>query len=274
MDIPFVISEGADILGGAPLTYAGGFAYTLWAVDFNLASMSHGFARVSNLAARPHCDRAFWTPDNSAGDFSPGPQVRAPYPAAMFVADFLGKGNSSSVVELDTDSDLLSAYAMYDTGSKDRDLVRVALCNLNMYNGSSNHQSPRGTQTFELPMPDHITNVTVRYLRADLGVGAMGYDFGGSTNNVSWGGEQWSHDIDQGKGHLTTGQVEEDVLNVTSGKVSVDVQDSEVAMVIVAASTNANSSSDAGVVRVGGAVFQGAVVFWCVVALWFGVVGI
>lgn len=227
-NIPYAIDEDAAVLGGAPITFAGGFGFTLWSVDFNLVAMSRGVARVSNLAARPSADRAFWCPDNSGGPNSPGPQVRAPYPAAIFVADFIGKGNVA-VTEIDTKRDLLSAYAAYDSGSKK--LQRVALVNMRLYNGTKTDK--RGKETFKVQVGKGIQSVKVQRLHAERGVGAMGYDFGGSNSNVSWAGEQWSHSLDQGKGHYTTGKVEESTVKVTNGVASVDVPDSEAVMVFV-----------------------------------------
>ncbi|KAL3961225.1 hypothetical protein ACCO45_002748 [Purpureocillium lilacinum] len=91
--LDYAITEDSAVLGGAEIHFSDGFGYTLWAVDFNLAAMARGVARVTNLAGRPNAKRVFWTPDNTGGKPSPGPQVRAPFPAAMFVADFVGKGN-------------------------------------------------------------------------------------------------------------------------------------------------------------------------------------
>ena len=224
-NIPYAIDEDAAVLGGAPITFAGGFGFTLWSVDFNLVAMSRGVARVSNLAARPNADRAFWCPDNTGGPSSPGPQVRAPYPAAIFVADFVGKGNAA-VVELDTKRDLLSAYAAYDNESKK--LQRVALVNLRLYNGT--RAGKRGAENFQVQVGSGIQSVKVQRLHAEKGVAAMGYDFGGSSNNVSWAGEQWSHSLDQGKGHYTNGKVEETTIKISNGVASVEVLDSEAVM--------------------------------------------
>ncbi|KAJ3495381.1 hypothetical protein NLG97_g3435 [Lecanicillium saksenae] len=228
--IPYAIDENAAVLGGAPITFGGGFGYTLWSVDFNLLAMSRGVARVNNLAARPSATRSFWCPDNTGGKDSPGPQVRAPYPAAIFMADFIGKNASTAVTEVDTGRELLSAYAVYDDASKK--LQRMALVNFRMYNGTR-AANPRGEVTFNIPVGKGTKSVTVRRLRSDLGVAGMGFDYAGPKGNVSWAGEQWSHAIDLGKGHLTTGKVEESIVQARNGVVAVQVPNSEVAMVIL-----------------------------------------
>lgn len=226
--IPFAIDEAAAVLGGAPITFEGGFGYTLWSVDANLVAMANGVSRMSNLAARPSAPRSFWCPDNTGGKESPGPQVRAPYPAAIFVADFVGKGDPSAITEIDLKKDLLSAYAMYD--SQSNKLQRVALVNMRLYNGTLSDK--RNGETFQVSVGSGVKSVKVRRLHADKGVAAMGYDFGGRDSNVSWAGQQWSHSVDMGKGHYTNGQVEETTLQAKDGVVAVDVPDSEAVMLL------------------------------------------
>ncbi|GJN72545.1 hypothetical protein PLICBS_006618 [Purpureocillium lilacinum] len=227
--LDYAITEDSAVLGGAEIHFSDGFGYTLWAVDFNLAAMARGVARVTNLAGRPNAKRVFWTPDNTGGKPSPGPQVRAPFPAAMFVADFVGKGEPSAVKEIKTGGDLTSAYAMYD--NKSGKLQRVALVNMRLYNGTASAKRER--MTFQVNVGTGVKEVKVRRLRADKGVAAMGYDFGGPTSNVSWAGEQWSHGVDFGKGHFRSGKVEEKVVKVKNGVASVVVPDSEAVMLLV-----------------------------------------
>ncbi|KAK8019360.1 hypothetical protein PG990_004498 [Apiospora arundinis] len=239
--LPFVMSETAAVLGGAPLTFMSGFGYGLWAVDFGLACMARGVSRVAHLAGRPSAGRVFWVPDASGGDRSPGPHVRAPYPAAIYLADFVGKKNrckntggvhGGAVKELDLgvkDHPYLSAYAMYDTRQNGK-LERVALVNLRLYNGTQTPSDKRGVETFRVPVPQGVQSVKVRRLHADRGAAAMGYDFGGREHNVTWAGQQWSYSIDQGKGH---GKVLEDEVKVQNGVAAVQVPDSEAVIVFV-----------------------------------------
>ena len=228
--LDYAITEGAAVLGGADITFSSGFGYALWAVDFNLAAMARGVSRVTNLAGRPDAKRVFWTPDDSGGEASPGPHARAPFPAAMFVADFVGAEKEDvAVKEIDVGEDLASAYAMYD--AEKGSLKRVALVNLRLYNGTEERE--RGEATFSLSVGEGVESVKVRSLHAELGVAAMGYDFGGKDHVVSWAGEQWSHDLDGGNGHLIKRKVDEKTVEVKDGVASVKVLDSEAVMVLV-----------------------------------------
>ncbi|KAH8886548.1 hypothetical protein GQ53DRAFT_827864 [Thozetella sp. PMI_491] len=235
LNIPFVMAEDAAVLGGAPIEFSGGFGYTLWAVDFNLAAMARKINRVANLCGAPTSRRVFWNPDSTGGTNSPGPQVRAPFPAAMFVADFIGSETNAAVTEINlgTGIPLLSAYAMYD-GSTSK-LLRVALVNMRIYNATNAALvgNTRGSVTFNLSLGTAVKSAVVRSLHADKGVAAMGYDFGGPTSNVSWAGEQWSYSIDQGKGHYTTGAAQQTTMTVTNGVLSLTVPNSEAVIVTV-----------------------------------------
>lgn len=226
--LDYAITEGAAVLGGPPVQFSGGFGYTLWAVDFNLAAMARGVSRVTNLAGRPNARRVFWTPDATGGKQSPGPHARAPFPAAVFVADFIGKGAPSAATEVETEGDLTSAYAVYNEESGA--LQRVALLNMRLYNGTEGGE--RGQHTFCVEVGD-VEGVKARRLRAERGVAAMGYDFGGAESNVTWAGEQWSHDVDNGEGHFLGDGTEEEDVEVGDGAACVDVPDSEVVMLVV-----------------------------------------
>ena len=230
-DLPFVINEGAAFLGnGPPITYSGGFAYTLWAVDMSLALMARGVARVNNIAARPSKHRSFFTPS----------AARAPYPAVIYLADFISKLNSS-IVEIDTKDDLLSAYAMYDDALSS--LQRIAVVNMRLFNGSVTKTYERPNQTFKMTVGPDATFVQVKRLHANLGAAALGFDCGGPLHNVSWAGEQWSYAIDNGKGHLTEGQPPSENLTITNGSVEVSVPDSEAVILFMG---NGSSQAESG----------------------------
>lgn len=228
--INYAITEDAAALMGGQIEFSCGFASTLWAVDFNLAAMSRGVSRVANLAGRPNAKRVFWAPDDSGTkNGSPGPQVRAPFPAAMFVADFVGKEGGSAVAEVDVKDNLVSAYAMYD---EDRgELQRVALVNMALYNGTETGKK-RNVPTFDVEV-GKAKEVKVQRLHADKGVAAMGYDFGGKDSIVSWAGEQWSYKLDHGKGHFPGLVKEEDTVEVEDGVASVPVPDSEAVIIFL-----------------------------------------
>ncbi|ETS78543.1 hypothetical protein PFICI_10605 [Pestalotiopsis fici W106-1] len=231
MGLPYYIDEDAAVLGGAPPQFQSGFGYALWAVDFNLLCMTRGVARVNNLAGRPSASRQFWVPDDSAVDTNTGPQVRAPFPAAAYVADFIGAEGDTAVQEIDLGEDrpYLSAYSAYDNASGA--LLRLALVNLRLYNGTLGGE--RGSEDFNVTLPAGVTSVTVRRLHADLGAAAQGFDYAGPTHNVSWAGEQWSYSVDLGKGHYTTGSPVMETINVDDGVATVNVLNSEAVIVYI-----------------------------------------
>ncbi|KAK6189671.1 hypothetical protein LQW54_013034 [Pestalotiopsis sp. IQ-011] len=227
--LPYYIDEDAAVLGGAPPHFQSGFGYTLWAVDFNLLCMTRGVARVNNLAGRPSANRQFWVPDSSAADTNTGPQVRAPFPAAALVADFIGADGDTAVQEVDLGRPYLSAYAAYDDVSGD--LLRLALVNMRLYNGTL--EGERGSENFNITLPAGVTSVAVQRLHADLGAAALGFDYGGPASNVSWAGEQWSYGIDYGNGHFATGSQVTETVEVVGGNATVNVLNSEAVIVYI-----------------------------------------
>ncbi|KAF3002208.1 hypothetical protein E8E14_000848 [Neopestalotiopsis sp. 37M] len=232
LGLPYYIDEDAAVLGGAPPQFQSGFGYALWAVDFNLLCMTQGVARVNNLAGRPSASRQFWVPDDSAADTNTGPQVRAPFPAAAYVADFIGIEGDTAVqkISLGDDHPYLSAYAAYDGASGV--LQRLALVNLRLYNGTLG-SGQRGSEDFNITLPADVASITVQRLHADLGAAAQGFDYAGPTHNVSWAGEQWSYALDYGKGHYTTGSPVTETVNVTNGIATVNVLNSEAVVVFI-----------------------------------------
>ncbi|KAH8900635.1 hypothetical protein GQ53DRAFT_740620 [Thozetella sp. PMI_491] len=80
----------------------------------------------------------------------------------------------------------------------------------------------------------NVSSVIVQRLHADLGDAAMGYEYGGAANNVSWAGEQWAYKLDDGHGHFINGVVESEMLSVLSnGTAIVNVPNSEAIIVYI-----------------------------------------
>lgn len=241
--VPYAISETAAVLASPNNHFVSGFGFALWVVDYSLALAARGVGRVNHMAGRPVANHVLWVPDATGEPHNPGPQARAPFAAAIFVADFLrpatgggrGAGHSVSgpdtvdkarhgvfgdgpadmkvtvaVHEIDLDREAhpyLSAYAVYGGNNK---LQRMALVNMRLYNGTAaaagGSGKKRTSETFRFPVgDDEVKEVKVRRLRADLGAAAMGFDFGGAGHNVTWAGEQWSKSVDDGKGHFPHG---------------------------------------------------------------------
>lgn len=217
--IPYIISEIGSILKDA-LPWSSMFGATLWSVDLQLYVMAQGVARI-NFTQRPRAEHALWVPIAGVPE-SPGPQVRAPYYALPFVADFVGNSSIPTMVqEMDLKSDVFTAYGAYVSGH----LARVAVINLREW--SSSMSIPRSNQTFVLTIPGNITSIRVARLHADNGAQARGYD--ANRQNITYAGMQWSAALDQGRGHLS-GQPF-DTVAVVKGYTTITLPDSEAVLV-------------------------------------------
>lgn len=219
--VDYILSETGSALADPPREWQSGFASTLWSADFNLYSLSQGVKRVDGTH-RPAAKHSLWVPDDSVNDpalgesYNPGPQVRGPWFATPFVADFIS--NSPGQVVQVLGEQFATGYAIYDS---EGDPARVALLNLK-YWGAGNGTRP--STTFAVPVAEDVESVTVRRLHADAGAAAQGDDVDGTT--IVWAGETWSYEVDDGNGHLTGAAVEETV-EVCEGVALVSVPDSE-----------------------------------------------
>lgn len=198
-----------------------GFGAALWCIDFQLYSLTQGISRV-DATHRPAALHSYWVPDNSTGTLNPGPQVRGVWYALPFIADFLGQ-NPGKVIEVDMGSDTLAAYAIYDASTSA--VSKLALINLRAWaNGDG---SSRGSETVSVPVSSGISSVSVKRLQSAAGAQAMGFDYAGPSENITWAGEQWSYFIDRGNGHQVAGVAAEVSHPVSDGKVQIQIQDSE-----------------------------------------------
>lgn len=223
-----VISEMGSAIGNSPPHFAGGFGAAVSAVDVQLKAMSIGIKQITNTQ-EPTATHSWWVPDNS-GPQTQGPAVQGVFPAAAYIADFVGKGDSLGRISQLVGDDLFSAYAMFDL--KSGKPARITLVNLKEWHSNDNGDNkgnPRGNVTVSLDVGDAKTAVA-RRLRSDFGSFAVGFDNGGPEQNTSWAGEQWSYRVNEGKGHFENGP-EEEKLVVKEGKVSVVIPDTEVVMV-------------------------------------------
>jgi hypothetical protein len=226
-NISFVLSEVGSVIGGGPMNFSGAFGAAIWAADFHLAAMSRGIKRVSNTQ-RPEATHAFWIPDDS-GPKTGQPVVQGIFPAAAYITDFVGKGDTlGKVVEMDVHqgNGLFTAYAMY--GHLSERIDRVALVNLKQWDMSS--KTPRGNTTVTLNVDTAVKSAVIQRLHADQGWSAVGFDLGGAQQNVTWAGEQWTYAIDQGLGHFPSGITQQESVAV-NGTVKVTVPDTEAVVV-------------------------------------------
>ena len=83
--VRYILSETGSALQGSH-KFQSWFGACLWSVDFQLYAMSQGVSRVSGTQ-RPVARHSLWIPKPNLTE--EGPQVRAPYYAQPFVADFV-----------------------------------------------------------------------------------------------------------------------------------------------------------------------------------------
>jgi hypothetical protein len=214
----FILSETGGPLGVSEdeQTF---FANTLWSINFQLYAMSIGVSRVTGVQ-RPEARRSLWIPES--GLAVPGPRVQAPFYALPFIADFIGKDVSGDrgAFHINLYTPFVTAYAMYE-GSK---ITRVAIVNLRKYAG----EDTRNAVKLHFQGLGSATQAKVGRMHADEGINAGGFDVNGL--NITWAGQDWSYQVDQGSGH---GTVEMKTLAVTDGAVDVVIPDSEALMIYV-----------------------------------------
>ena len=237
-EISYILSETGSSLIGPPLELQDSFGAAVWAVDFHLYVMSRGVKRV-HASQRPAAHHSLWVPDASTSDpglgeeMNVGPQVRGPWFAAPFVADFVGE-SPGGVVRL-WEGEFGVAYGMFDSASGE--LGKVALLNLRFWakdTGAVDGGAERGNVTFSIPVQDRsVKKVTVRRLRADAGAHALGLDAGGDDQLITWAGETWSYAVDNGRGHFVDGVARSENFEVCDGMAVVSVEDTGAAIVFL-----------------------------------------
>ncbi|KAJ5092612.1 hypothetical protein NUU61_007482 [Penicillium alfredii] len=225
--LPLVISEVGSALGNSPVWFGAGFGAAIWAVDFHLTAMVLGIKRVCNTE-EPVATHSFWVPDHTTRHTT-GPAVQGVFPAAAFIADFVGKDKLGKVSEIELAEDqLLTGYVSYGLQSKKPQ--RIALINMREWHKGSKYN--RGTAKVTVDVGDGVKSAMARYLSSESGSFARGYDLGGEGEIVTWAGEHWSHKLKLGKGVFTS-KPREHKLNVQNGKVMVPLRDTEAVMITV-----------------------------------------
>ena len=237
-EVEYVLSETGSSLVGPPLELQDSFGAAIWAVDFNLYAMSQGVKRV-HATQRPAAHHSLWVPDGSTNDpslgdeMNRGPQVRGPWFAAPFVADFVGM--SPGWVGRLWESDGEVAYGKFD--STTGRLGKVAVVNLRYWSldtGAVDGRKQRGNVTFAISVQDrNIKKATVRRLESDAGAHALGVDAGGPHQTITWAGETWSYPMDNGRGHFVEGGARSKTVKVCDGMAVVSVEDTGAAIVFL-----------------------------------------
>lgn len=230
--VPLVISEAGSAIGHTKVEFAGGFGAALWAVDFHLAAMDRGIQRVCNTHG-PDANHAWWLPDDTSAH-AKTPAVQGIFPAAPFITDFIGKdGQLGKIKEIQLKKELndhLSAYAMFD--QKTGKVSRIAIINMRQWEYGP---AVRPRYVAQIDIDKDVKSAVVHRMQSEHGAAALGFDLGGSQQNVTWNGEQWSYKVDKGRGHKVGGYEEEHLTinkdNNKNGHISVNVWDTEAVIV-------------------------------------------
>ncbi|CAG8921660.1 unnamed protein product [Penicillium salamii] len=209
-NIKFLLGEtNSDYVNLNMSQVEGVFGSSLWLVDYLLYGMSLNITRF-NLIQGTTFGYAGWTPVEHNGV---APQVRAPLYGQIFAADAIGRHPTVQVKALEFQRDDLSAYAIYESGI----LARYVVVNLDEWNSTTSY--PRPSQKFELDVPHYLKSVEVRRL---VGPGAS------ADTGISWGGLSWNYT----DGRLgRTGKRQVEVLRVSKGTVTLDLDSTEAAIV-------------------------------------------
>jgi hypothetical protein len=186
--IPFDFGEVACGPGSIPdSTYIleRSLGAALWQIDFMLYSMTVGVNRV-HIQSGYGFNFSLWQPNEFAG--SPA-AVYANYYAHVFVASLIGRSGAMQAIELDVSptSDTHTAYAAYDNGA----LSRVALVNMDYFDGTTSDASSRSSTNFTVAVPQGVKDYTIHTLTAPEGAMAIdtaGIFFAGQTYTLEQDG--------------------------------------------------------------------------------------
>lgn len=159
---------------------------------------------------------SLWRPyyNNTAGAVLPA------FYGQLFTAEFRGPERNLSVVNFDSGLAHLSAYAAYN-GEK---LARVALVNLELWDGHHSRPSSRNHTYIALDIPAGMEKVTVKKLTSNFGGTAR------ETDQITWGGMSWTYQ-NEGKAESITNGLEE--LTVKGGVGNLKLAASEAAIIFL-----------------------------------------
>lgn len=143
------------------------------------------------------------------------PEVRSPYYGHVLVADFIGKSKAFRVSEVQTNDDLVAAYAGYEQDQ----LRRVAIINYKVWQKGS---GARPARTFTLPVPRGVRSVKVQTLTSSGGASVNG--------TASWAGRTWTYE-NNGVGEKVPGLDEFTTVPVSGGRANVKIGASEAVIV-------------------------------------------
>ncbi|KAK3716781.1 hypothetical protein LTR37_006131 [Vermiconidia calcicola] len=211
--IPFIISEVGNSLNPThSYDYQATLGSALWSVDFQLYSMSIGIARI-NWQQIMHSGFDMWLPVDSGNSSR---RVFSNFYPMPLVADFIGNTGSIRAVQLETGQDDIVAYAAY----VENEPVRVAIINLNIWDGSDGY--PRPSTAFTLGVPIATKELRVDVLGSPHGAHASG-------DSITYAGSQWTS---ASEGTEVTGVRNDSMtLKVEGGEANVVVHNSEAVLI-------------------------------------------
>ncbi|KAJ5604412.1 glycoside hydrolase family 79 protein [Penicillium lagena] len=213
-EIQIVLGEvGRFRDGGGSLDQSEGiFGSALWTADYLLYTMSLGIQNVTrvNMQLSKAFGYAAWHPV-AYDDLEPA--VIAPYYGHLLVADFMKGSSNFRVIEIQSDDDLLAAYAGYEYDQ----LKRVAIMNYDVWNAGDGE---RPIRNIDLKVPDGVQSVRISTLTSPGGASA--------TSEFYWAGQTWTYAND-GVGQAVHQRYAEEL--VKDGHVVVTVGASEAVIV-------------------------------------------
>ncbi|OAQ85232.1 glycoside hydrolase family 79 protein [Purpureocillium lilacinum] len=187
------------------------FGSALWTADYLLYAASLNVTRV-NMQLGQVFGYVAWHPIAFDGL---QPEVRSPYYGHLLVADFIGKSKAFRVSEVQTNDDLVAAYAGYEQDQ----LRRVAIINYKVWQKGS---GARPARTFTLPVPRGVRSVKVQTLTSSGGASVNG--------TASWAGRTWTYE-NNGVGEKVPGLDEFTTVPVSGGRANVKIGASEAVIV-------------------------------------------
>jgi hypothetical protein len=208
---PFILGVLNSLYGGGAAGLSDTFGAGLWVMDFTLYAASTGNIKRLHFHQSNGAAYSAWSPVASGGN---PPATYTPYYGKLAAARFLGRSDSTSVVEIPLPSPFEAAYAAYEGGK----LVRIAVLNMREYNSTSTIARPAVTYSFAVNGARKGSAWTVERLTA------AGSDV---ETGVSFGGYAYEYST-LGKAAKAQGvAIGESVRTGGNGVASVQISDSE-----------------------------------------------
>lgn len=222
--LPIVLNEANSLTANTygPPGLLGTFGSSLWTLDYMLYCASIGISRV-HMQLGNDFRYSSWQPVTT-----PNTSISTlpPYYGNIATAAMLGNITSGvpTIVAIDLDSALDSAYAAYVNGA----LKRIAVTNLREWNSSATNNvsfaaqgSTRPSRSYTFALPVQVADVKVQRLAAN------GSD---ARTGITWDGWSYDYELDEGKGVRMANVTVGETIAVENGRVKVELEDSSAAV--------------------------------------------